>query len=199
MKLLMSLITSAGLISCSVFSPVNTPSNHQYVIQYSTPTFKCATKQQNISIQVLMTDAESPYNSYNMYYTNSPYELKKYSYSTWAILPQQTINQAIEKSLMNSCTFSNVIGSDVLIPTQYKIKTRLLELKQNITKEQTNVTISILIQLINSPKNSIKNSKIFIESANIQPSPQNMAYGTSQNLQLFLTELNNWLSSQFNQ
>ena len=195
MKQIFLLLTSITFTGCSVLSPVATPINHQYMIK-STSKPRVCTNKSSLDIQVLLTEADQPYNSYNMYYTNSPYELNQYSYSVWATLPQNTINQAVQQSIMNSCIFNNVVGADIIIPSQYKIKSKLLELKQNIGKQQSNVTLSILVQLINSRENTVQSSKIFTETTNIQTSPQGMSQGTSVNLELFLKELNDWLNSQ---
>ena len=195
-NLMMYILSSIALISCGTFNPIDTPSIQHYIMKNSQINYSNCNALSDIILQILPTQANAPYNSYNMYYSKNNYLLETYSYSQWATLPQNTINQAIWQASSTSCIFKNIVGADVVVATHYRLYSRILKLQQNITDNKSTAEFSILIQLINNDQNTIVGSNIFNENSIIKTSPNGMAEGFSYNLQQFSEKLHNWLIKQ---
>jgi ABC-type uncharacterized transport system auxiliary subunit len=191
-KILLYFISVSIITGCSILEPIKTANMQYYLLQYK-PGYKPCNNHSDITLQILPTQANSPYNTYNMYYSNDPYTLNQYSYSSWAILPEETINQAMQQTLNNSCTFGNILTADTTVTSKYQLTSQLIQLKQNIDNTKSSATLIIKVQLIDKNTNIIKN-KTFTQTSTIEISPQGMASGTSANLQQFLTNLIDWLS-----
>lgn len=195
LKISVLAINACLLSNCSLIAPVKTPNTQEYLIKYNSVQVACK-NQSNYSIYVQHTSAEPPYNTNNMYYSTTPYSLNHYNYSIWATLPQNSINQAVEQMLSNSCLFNNVVNhNNNMISTDYTLNSKIVEIKQNIINSTPQAVIKIQVYLINNKKRVI-NNKLFIEKSPIKASPENMAIGISTNLEKFLDNLNTWISTQ---
>ena len=190
------LFCSITLIGCGTLDPIATPEIQHYAVQINSLNVTHCNYKTNLSLQILPTLAEAPYNSYNMYYSKNEYLLDSYSYSQWAVLPQNTVNQSIWQTAIDSCLFKNVFSTDVIVKPKYQLYSKIIKLQQTIRNNNSNMTFSVMVQLIDTEHNQIINSKFFNESSIIKTSPDGMVDGMSYDLQQFSKNLHNWLNSQ---
>lgn len=195
-KRISTLIISCGLYGCSIFSPVEPSMIQQYEFghQVAAPDNVCSSSKYSYNIQVNRTTAFSPYDSYKMFYAMSPYEINSYSYSQWASLPQNIINQLIQRRLIQSCLFSNVIHANFITTADIRLNTQLIELQLEVGKNTSVVHLIVFAQLINAKNNDIIQHKTFILQTPVETSPKGFAIGADKDTKELLNQLSDWLS-----
>lgn len=195
-KRISTLIISCGLYGCSIFSPVEPSMIQQYEFghQVAAPDNSCTNFKYPYNIQVNHTTAFSPYDSYKMFYTTSPYEINSYSYSHWASLPQNIINQLIQRHLIQSCLFSNVIHANFITTSDIRLNTQLIELQLEVGPNSSIVHLIVFAQLINAKNNDIIKHKTFTMQTVVDTSPKGFAIGADKDTEELLNQLSNWLS-----
>ena len=123
----------------------------------------------------------------------SSYQINSYSYSQWAALPQSVINQLIQRKLIQSCLFSNVIHANFITTADIRLNTQLIELQLEVDKSSSIVHLIIFAQLINAKSNDIIKHKTFIMQTPVETSPKGFAIGADKDTTEFLNQLSDWL------
>lgn len=188
-----ALITVATM-SCSVFLPVTIPEvqTYQIALPHSNST-ECKPRIDAPDLLITRMKAEEPYDSDNMYYAKSRYQLNHYSRNQWVAAPNIMLTKVIQEKLLQSCEYGNVVNADFMTSSNYRLNTQLLELQQNINESPAVVTLAVLVQLVDNKANRVVKSKTFIEKTTTTANPAGYVDGTNIVVTKFLANLLAWL------
>lgn len=161
------------------------------------PVDNCATSTKTDIIYVSPMRANAPYETTKMYYSEKPYELSTYSYSQWAAIPTDMLSQAIEKKLVTSCLYKNVVHNNVLADANYRLITQLVTLRQDLTGQNTaRNQLIIYVQLLDLNSNKVIGSMPFDEELTSDVGPQAMVNSLNQLVTKFNNDLVAWLKQR---
>ncbi len=186
-----------SLTGCgSVFGPVSQREIVSYEITDSSIGMpeNCPVKTKQDILYVSPMRANAPYDTTKMFYAEKEYQLNTYSYSQWAAIPTDMLSQTIEKKLVTSCLYKNIVRNNVLADANYRLITQLIALRQNVNSQDsaTNQLI-IFVQLMDLDSNKVVASKIFNEQNTSAVGPQAMVVGVNQLTSKFDSDLVEWL------
>ena len=160
MRIVLSLIILFSLSSCSL-KPIEKKEISQYtIIEKNTSKPKVSnTINQKLTIYLLPTSANAPYNSKEIYYKTSPFKIEKYNYSKWIVSPSILFNQILVEKLSLHEYVANEYNE--INQSKFIISTNIVQLLQDLTKENSKCTLSIRVKLV-KPKSNIlfKNKKL---------------------------------------
>lgn len=188
---------------CSVFEPIKPTQiqhyqfNSQFLENETSFNGRCLNSKYPNSLQLARNKASSPYDSFKMFYSLTPYTIDSYAYSQWASLPQITLNQLVEHQLTKSCLYRDVINSSFIANTKYRLVNQIIQLKLDLTNNAApKARLIISSQLIDTQgNNKALKHKTFVEETSVAASPTGLAQGTATNTQKFLSDLTKWLSN----
>jgi len=156
MKLIALLIT--GILTACM--PIHTPITHQYQInQFSHTKYKITPKLP--SLYVAMPDAVAGYQTEQMVYQKTPYELNIFVHNTWFNAPATMLYPLILQSLQQSYAFTAVTGGANIDKTKYRLDTQVLTLQQNFMRKPSQLEWKINASITRVDDQRIIASRIF--------------------------------------
>lgn len=194
--LLPVVLTTSFISGCGVLSPVPAPEVKQFQIVSAVPSVdSCKPNSQSTIIQVSPVKVYAPFDTRNMYYSESQYQLNSYSLNQWATNPGQMITQAIQEKLQASCNYSSVVNADFMITAKYRITTEAMDFKQTINGGSSAVNLSVVAHLIDNSSNRVIKGKTFEETSAVSPNIDGYIKGANDVTQSFVNDLATWLST----
>lgn len=197
LKKLLCLIPVVILTACGILSPVEQRPVVNYEINDATVAGGkvCTESASTNVIFVSPMQADLPYNSNKMYYTQKANELDAFGYSQWISAPNLMLTQVMTKKIFKSCVFKGVVTSDALADANYRLVTKLISLRQVVAQDGNSAEVSLVIyaELIDLDRNQVVNSNIFIEKQTGKPGPQVFADSANQLMIKFDDSLVAWL------
>lgn len=182
---------------CSVFLPVTTPQIHTYqldVINHDKLQVQCP---DNVAVpamlQISYARANPPFDTINMFYSTSQYELDSYATHQWVSLPASMLTQAIQEKVLLSCQYSGVVNADFMTTAKYRLNTQIVNLKQTINQESSVFTLSIIEHLVDNRTNQVLKSNTFDIDVPVAASPKGYIQGANIATAKFLDQLMVWL------
>lgn len=195
-KPIVMLSVIALLAGCGVLSPVEAPQIHQYqIITAVSDPASCQGAGKSSVLQISPVQVFAPYDSKNMYYSESQYEINSYALSQWSANPGFMLTQAIQQKLQQSCAYSNVVSADVMSTAKYRLVSQLIDFKQVINGSSATMNLTVLAQLIDNSNNLVVKSKTFTETAPVTANPDGYIKGANDATAAFLNDLTTWLSN----
>lgn len=198
--LLKNIIKASGaaliISGCSVFMPVTTPQIHTYqleVINHDSMLTQCPNNNSNIILQITLVRADAPYDTLNMYYSKSPYELASYATHQWVSLPSAMLTQSIQQKMLLSCKYASVVSADFMTTAKYRLTNQVVNLKQTINKESATFILTVISQLVDNKTNQVLKSNTFDIDLPVAPTPNGYIDGANQATAKFLDQLLIWL------
>lgn len=188
-----------SLLGCgSIFGPIR----QREVISYeladnsiTMPPANCKLMKPDI-LYISPMRANAPYDSTKIYYTEKPFELEHFGYSRWVAIPTDMLSQIMDKKLVTSCVFKNIVHNNVLADADYRLVTQLIALRQDIiSKNSAKNQLIIYAQLLDVDSNKVISSRIFNEQANSDVGPKAMVTTINQLVTKFDNELVTWLKA----
>jgi ABC-type uncharacterized transport system auxiliary subunit len=190
-----SLLLILSLNACSILSPVPTAEVKQYqIIINQENNTTCETSPNGAILQVAAVDVFSPYDSTNMYYSQSQYQVNSYAQSKWASSTSSMYTQLLTQKLQQSCIYSNVISSEYVASANYRLVTQLTDLKQIISKDGSTMHLGFYAQLIDNKTNKVIKSKNFSEEMTVTPDINGYINGSNVLSGKLLNDITAWLS-----
>ena len=185
------------LNACGILSPAVTPTVKQYQITAAAAASDApACKAVNSAIlQVSQVQVFAPYDTKNMYYSESQYQLNNYSLNQWATQPSSMFTQAVLQKLLQSCIYSNVVSSDFVATAKYRLVMQLMDFKQIINGNDASMNLTLLAELIDNTTNQVIKSKTFSETSPTTPNAQGYIAGANAATAQLLSDLTAWLGS----
>ena len=173
-KILISLLMSFvfALTACGL-KPITDASVSSYTLS-SVNTERMAKKARKQSILVSMPIASPGYETSNMVYVDSPYQLKHYTRNKWVAPPQKVLLPLIAESLRNTHVFHAVVTPPFAGLADLRLDTQLLMLEQEFTHHPSQTRIIIEAELINNHTHKIIASRRFEAT---EAAPHDNPYG----------------------
>lgn len=197
-KIIILFIGMPGILlnSCGILSPVDEPQIKQYqlALNLNTDTSGCTIGRNAPILQVSPVKVFAPYDTRNMYYSESPYQLSSYAFNQWSTLPEFMFNQAILQRLTAACIYSNVVNSEVMSVAKLRLAIQVMDFKQVISTESANMNFTSLVQLIDNNTNTVIKSKTFVEVLPVSPDPGGYVKGANDIVLQFVNDLADWLA-----
>ncbi len=199
MQIRLNRFVASGMLflilgGCSVFMPVQVPTINTYQINMlNESSIECKNNVSLPDLQVTRMKANEPYDSTNMFYSEVKYQLNHYSRNQWAAAPSEMITKTMEEKLLQSCNYDNVVSADFMTAAKYRLNSQLLELKQNIYVNDSEIKLAVLVQLVNNNTNQVIKSKTFVERVKVTSNPEGYVSGTNVAVNKFISDLVSWL------
>lgn len=197
-KVIILIIGMLGILlnSCGILSPVDEPQIKQYqlTLNLAPDTQACAPSANAPILQISPVKVYAPYDTRNMYYSESPYQLSSYAFNQWSTMPEFMFNQAILQKLIATCIYSNVVNAEVMSVAKHRLVVQVMDFKQVISAESANMNFTVLAQLIDNKTNAVIKSKTFAEVLPVSPDPQGYVRGANDIVLQFVNDLADWLA-----
>ena len=192
-----ALLSTALLTGCSI-SPVESPVIKSYGIlpsQSDTTDTKLIQKSKKIIYIAEMT-ANNPYDTTQMFYSKSTYQIQAYNYNQWMAPPAGMLTNVLTQYLNHSksvlAVSGNYIGS-----SQLRLTTRLNSLIQNFNQSvtSTNVALNVTAIATNSNSGVTLETKNFVVNVTAAPNPLGMVKATNEATDKMVVEIANWIQT----
>jgi len=181
------------LISCSA---IKTPVTNQFKLSAFSvkPLTKQSTKQ---SILVTEPEAVAGYQTEQMMYMKTPFELSAFANNAWINPPAAMLFPLIMQSLQSSGCFYAVASSPHAEKTDYRIDTQLIELHQNFLCKPSRIDFAAKIVLTQVSDNRVIASRLMRQRVTC---PTETPYGgviaANRATENFTAELNHFVINQ---
>ena len=130
-------------------SPVSPPDSPAYLIK-TVPDDVTVRRQQNATILVLQPNTAPLYNTRDMAYSKTPFQISYYAKNSWAEAPADMLLPLITKTLQKTHHFKAVVNSPYSGRYTYLLSTEITELLQDFTSCKPVLKFSMRAQLINN-------------------------------------------------
>jgi len=158
-KIVTVFIAFLFLNGCSL-APVQQQNVASYTLN-GISQLKLRNKPTHSTLLVSRTIASPGYQTSEMIYTTQPFQLQTFAFNRWVAPPAQMLTPLLVQSLRHTGVFNDVISAPAAAQTSYQLNTNLLSLKQDFTKNPSQIDIQLQVSLINSKTNSIVASHKF--------------------------------------
>jgi ABC-type uncharacterized transport system auxiliary subunit len=195
-KFIIIVMGSSVLCACGMLSPVVTPEIKQYqIISAASAAASCKPNPSLPILQVSPVRVFAPYDTRNMYYSESQYQLNAYALNQWAANPSWMFTQSIFQRLQQSCIYGNVVSAEFMITAKYRLTSQVMDFKQVINGTTASMNLNIVEELVDNSTNQVLRSKTFIETSQVEANPAGYIKGANDVMDSFLSDLTTWLGS----
>jgi cholesterol transport system auxiliary component len=160
------------LSSCSLFSPVPNP-NTTYMLN-TLPHNIPVSHVRHGTMMVAASDTVPVYNTVDMAYTTSPYQVAYFAKSTWAETPAQMLKPLMVQTLNKTHHYRVVTSTETAGQSDYVLHTQIVDFRQVFTLGSSAVHIMMSAQIVNTNSGHVIATKVFKV---VVPAPQNSPYG----------------------
>lgn len=154
--LVTALVPVFGLPSipgCALVSPENIEIKKEVLSKI--PSDPPRRKMHAATLLVLPPESQPIYDTVQMAYTVTPYELGYFSRHEWAEPPPQMLRALLIKTLEHSHYFNAVVTPPYSTRYSYALRTEILELTQDFTTEPATLRLALHFQLIDGASNRV--------------------------------------------
>lgn len=168
--LIILLMSLSALTSCSVFGPVNTKPQTNYVLnQLPSVPIK---RPSPLTLYVAPPQTNSLYNTREMAYSTAHYQIGYYANHLWADQPSEMVQTLLVQTLQNTRHFHAVVTSGLEGNVTYILNTQIIKLLQDYTRAPGQFYLTVQVQILRASDNHIIATKEFSFSETIyQPGP----------------------------
>ncbi len=169
---IMLVVMTVSLSACSLFTPVPN-ANTTYLVN---------TMPQNIpvsrghagTLMVGAPDSVPLYDTVDMAYTTSPYQIAYFAKSTWAETPADMLRPLLVETLHKTHHFRVVTTTQASGASDYVLHTQIVEFRQVFYQGASEVHIKMAAQIVKTSTGQVIANKLFNV---VEPAPQNSPYG----------------------
>ncbi|MCB1827745.1 MAG: membrane integrity-associated transporter subunit PqiC [Coxiellaceae bacterium] len=155
------VVISLFLTGC--FGPVKSPTVQTFTIN-SRPYINSVHRNKRITVMVTTPTASPGYETSQMIYNKQRYELNHFTKNKWAGPPAEMLNPLLVQALQDTGYFHAVVSTPISVDRNLRIKTNLLELRQDFTVTPSRLRMAIQVDLVNDETNKVINSRVFSTS-----------------------------------
>ena len=187
------------IILIFVFSgcSVTTPHIVEYKINPNIAIAKYSSKTcKSKSLKIMQSFSPRSLISKEMKYAQNSYQVSSFTESEWAQSPNQSINDALLKSIRSSNIFKNVSGYKSRSKNDFTLEITIEDFMQYFTHHNTKsfVNVTLYISLIDTKSAKIISSKRFNEKLNVIKLNANSGVKSLNTaLSDIFIEINKWL------
>lgn len=188
LNFLILLLSGFTLAGCAIFKPVERQTINNYELAAEAMHFPQA-KPSSLVLFVNNTQAGPGYETSGIAYTQSPFQINYFAKNRWLAPPAQMINKALVNSLQQSHYFKAVAIVPYVGFHDFRLDTRLLELKQNFQTDPSQISLVLVAQLIDAQRQTVIASKQFKVTVNAANSPEGGISAANQALSRLLEQI----------
>jgi cholesterol transport system auxiliary component len=171
---LLSLAAMACLLSACSFAPVSTPAVAKYFLQPLPQQLPEPTERMHKGSVLIMPIKSAPgYNSNNMHYVITPYQLQTFVTHQW-VSPPAVMWQPILVSSLRHAGVAVVVSTPTPVQTDYSVQVHLYQFEQNFQRPQSVFDLTATAQVQNNHTGKVIALKSF--STHV-PAQANTPYG----------------------
>ena len=151
-------------------------------------------KKKNINIKIIEPITAKSLNSTAIYYSSEKYKLQTYKLSKWSDYPTKMLLTVLSSKLDNLNIYNNVMTSNIYAHANYILQSKLIEFKQVINNNNSNIILKMKFYLISSTNQSDITSKTFtykIDTKKIDAKSSVIAFNSA--VDLLINDLSSWL------
>lgn len=145
-----------NLIGCS---PVKTIVTSHYQLS-AFGTKQCSVKRTNLTLHVSPPEASAGYQTDQMLYMKTPYQLDVFAKNSWVSPPGEMLYPLLIQSLQKAEFFHAVTSGSYTETPDYRLDTLLISLHQNFLKKPSRIEFSAKVVLTNVKENRVVASRI---------------------------------------
>jgi ABC-type uncharacterized transport system auxiliary subunit len=194
-------ISLLSLISaCSLLGPAKTVEVKNYEIMLP-QNMRISTDQNQVNgkvIDIPMMQADPPFNTNKIYYSQTPYQISSYNYNQWSVSPAEMLTTAVANHL-DSREHYTIVPWDISRGDKYKLHLRLQQLIQDMDDSPSSQTswarLSVKATLINTQKaNKIRARHTFNMKRKTDATARGMVSATNALTKQLVQQLTRWLN-----
>lgn len=156
-KLLLAVLATTLLSSCSLFSPVENQIRVEVINKL--PLDLPQRETHPATLLVLPPTINPVYDTVRMAYRTRPYQVDYFSRHEWGASPAQMLLPLLTQTLENTHYFDAVVTPPYFGPYRYALRTEILELAQDFTSDPAKLYLSLRVQLVDGTSNRIISSR----------------------------------------
>ncbi len=198
--MLKNIIKTSALVfivsGCGMFGPVTPPQIHTYQLEavgHNELNAQCPVNASKDILQITNVKADAPYDTTNMYYSQSTYQLDSYALNQWVSLPSAMLTQAIQEKVLSSCKYASVVNAEFMTIAKYRLTNQVVNFKQVMNKDKSTFNMTVISHLVDNKTNQVIKGNTFDVSIPVSASPTGYIDGANQATGKFLEELLAWL------
>lgn len=164
------LICLLGFTGCAVKPQIT----NEYTLSKYGTVKRYAHNRQHPSIYVGIPEAINTFQTEQMLYMTTPYEISAFAHHGWKSPPADMLYPLIQQSIQDSHYFSVVASGSHAEMCNYHLNTEILDFKQNFLTNPSRIELKVKVMLTNTSTDEIIATKILRESVIC---PHNNFYG----------------------
>ncbi len=170
-KTLVALIIVFSLSACM---PISLPVKKIYKLESFDSTAMQATPPANRSILISQPDAAEGYESEQMLYVQTPYQLSSFTENAWISSPANMLFPLLIQAFQSSLAFSAVTASPYANQVDYRLDSQVIAVQQNFLTKPSRFEFTVKIVLTHTRSNTILFSNIITQ---VTACPEDTPYG----------------------
>jgi cholesterol transport system auxiliary component len=170
--IIMLAAMTMAVSACSMFSPVPN-ANTTYLVN-TLPRDIPVRREHAGTIMVAATDSVPVYNTVDMAYTTSAYQIAYFAKSTWAETPAQMLKPLLVETLHKTHHYRVVTSSETAGHSDYVLHTQIIEFRQVFDLGASALHFKLAAQIVKTGTGKVVATKLFNV---VQPAPYNSPYG----------------------
>ena len=168
------IVTLSTVLLSGCLSPVKTNELSTYTLT-NYPANTVAHKVGAHGTLLVTTPSASPgYQSSDMIYVTTPYQLKAFADHAWVAPPSQLLLPLLTEKLQKTGQFKAVVSTPFTGFSTYQLNTRVLSLQQEFLQPQSDVRLMMSATLVNTATGRVIGDRTFTA---IVPAMSNNPYG----------------------
>jgi cholesterol transport system auxiliary component len=171
MKIVWIIVASFMLSACSL-SPVKIPPMAKFTLSPSV-VLKPAGRQSNKTLLVSTPVASAGYNTKQMQYMMTPYQLQAFAHNQWVAPPAQMLTPIFAAAIRSQKFYKAVVEPPFSGLTDYNLQTQLMSFDQNFMQPVSRFVMVVQASLVNNATNRVVASRRFKV---VMPAPGNNPY-----------------------
>ena len=198
-KILLTLLPTLLLTGCSL-SPIETPMIQSYAIlptQTNTlPTNTSSMVAHKTTVHLTTISATAPYDSNQIFYSTSPYNIAAYHYNQWIAPPSTMLSNTLSQYL-NQTTDFVILNGNYIGNSQLHLTINLNSLIQvfNSQKTESHVELNVSAFVANSNSGKTLATENFLIKTPAEPNPLGMVKATNLAAKKLVLKLTVWLQN----
>jgi cholesterol transport system auxiliary component len=170
--IIMLAAMAMSLSACSFFSPV--PNANKTYLVNTLPQNVAVHRGHNGTMMVATPDSVPIYNTVDMAYTTSPYQIAYFAKSTWAETPGQMLKPLLVETLHKTHHYRVVTSTETAGQSDYVLHTQIVEFRQVFFMGSSDVHFKMAAQIVKTNSGQVIANKLFYV---VEPAPENSPFG----------------------
>lgn len=188
--LLLAALSYLTLPACSLTQPVASPTINNYELTAQLNTVNKPAKTVPLVLFINHTLSSPGYETTGIAYSKTSFQLNYFSRNRWIAPPAQMINQSLLSVFQELEYFKAIVSPPYIGQHDFRLDTRLLELKQDLQTQPSQIILKLHAQLIDAKKQTIIASKQFnVMIPSEQANPQAVVIAANKGLSQLIDNL----------